>query len=122
VNQNSEYIAALEDFVATILASGSKGRANSFVQDIEAFVPSVAYLGAINEAADRIMADFGKYKHYVTEQTRGRLAPHEMSDHFVRYTHYLVYDQKRFDQVYEWMRSWGLASGKADHASVVATF
>jgi len=40
----------------------------------------------------------------------------------VRYTHYVVYDQKRFDQVYEWMRSWGLATGKADHASVVATF
>jgi len=77
---------------------------------------------AINEAADRIMADFGKYKHYVTEQTKGRLAPHEMSDHFVRYTHYVVYDEKRFEQVYEWMRSWGLASGKADHASVVATF
>jgi phage/plasmid-associated DNA primase len=58
----------------------------------------------------------------VTEQTKGRLAPHEMSDHFVRYTHYVVYDPKRFDQVYEWMRSWGLASGKANHASVVATF
>ena len=81
-----------------------------------------AYLGAINEAADRIMADFGRYKHYVVEQTKGRLAPHELSDHFVRYTHYVVYDQKRFDQVYEWMRSWGLAAGKADHASVVATF
>jgi phosphoribosylamine---glycine ligase len=77
---------------------------------------------AAYEAADRIMADFGKYKHYVTEQTKGRLAPHEMSDYFVRYTHYVVYDQKRFDQVYEWMRSWGLATGKADHASVVATF
>ena len=64
-----------------------------------------AYLGAINEAADRIMANFGKYKHYVTEQTRGRLAPHEMSDHFVRYTHYVLYDPKRFSQVYEWMRS-----------------
>ena len=43
-----------------------------------------------------------------------------MSDHFVRYTHYVVYDPKRFNQVYEWMRSWGLASGGADHASVVA--
>src|SRR5204863_2994026 len=78
------------------------------------------YLGAINEAADRIMADFGKYKHYVTGQTKGRLAPHEMSDHFVRYTHYVVYDPKRFSQVYEWMRSWGLATGGADHARVVA--
>ena len=80
-----------------------------------------AYLAAINEAADRIMADFGKYKHYVTEQTHGALAPHELSSHFVRYTHYRVYEAKRFQQVYEWMRSWGLASGDADHARVVAS-
>ena len=81
-----------------------------------------AYLNAINEASDRIMADFGKYKHYVTEQTRGALLPHEMSDQFVRYTHYVLYDPKRFQQVYEWMRSWGLASGDADHEKVVASF
>src|SRR2546426_8233379 len=100
----------------------------TFYRGAEVIAPSLtpeqrnAYLGAINEAADRIMAHFGKYKHYVTEQTRGRLAPHEMSDHFVRYTHYVVYDPKRFSQVYEWMRSWGLATGGADHASVVASF
>ena len=81
-----------------------------------------AYLNAINEAADRITADFGRYKHYVTEQTRGALQPHELSDRFIRYTHYMVYDPKRFQQVYEWMRSWGLASGDADHEKVVATF
>ena len=79
------------------------------------------YEAAINVAADLLTANFGKYKHYVTEQTKGALAPHEMSSHFVRYTHYMVYEAKRFQQVYEWMRSWGLASGDADHAKVVAT-
>ena len=69
----------------------------------------------------RITADFDKYKHYVTEQTKGALAPQEMSGHFVRYTHYMVYEAKRFQQVYEWMRSWGLATGDADHARVVAS-
>jgi hypothetical protein len=45
-----------------------------------------------------------------------------MSDQYVRYTHYMLYDPKRFQQVYEWMRSWGLASGDADHEKVVASF
>jgi NitT/TauT family transport system substrate-binding protein len=118
----------MEPFISLGLKEGAHLVDVTFYRGAEVIAPGLsgeqrsAYLGAINEAADRIMADFGKYKHYVTEQTKGRLAPHEMSDHFVRYTHYVVYDEKRFEQVYEWMRSWGLASGKADHASVVATF
>jgi NitT/TauT family transport system substrate-binding protein len=124
----SRAAAVMEPFISLGLKEGAHLVDVTFYRGAEVIAPGLsqeqrsAYLGAINEAADRIMADFGKYKHYVTEQTRGRLAPHEMSDQFVRYTHYVVYDQKRFDQVYEWMRSWGLASGKADHASVVATF
>jgi len=124
----SRAVAVMEPFISLGLKEGAHLVDTCFYRGAEVIAPGLtseqrnAYLGAINEAADRIMADFGKYKHYVVEQTKGRLAPHEMSDHFVRYTHYVVYDQKRFDQVYEWMRSWGLAAGKADHASVVATF
>jgi len=124
----SRAVAVMEPFISLGLKEGAHLVDVTFYRGAEVIAPGLsteqrnAYLGAINEAADRIMADFGKYKHYVTEQTKGRLAPHEMSEHFVRYTHYVVYDQKRFDQLYEWMRSWGLAGGKADHASVVATF
>ena len=124
----SRAVAIMEPFISLGLKEGAHLVDVTFYRGAEVIAPGLsteqrnAYLGAINEAADRITADFGKYKHYVTEQTKGRLAPHEMSDHFVRYTHYVLYDQKRFDQVYEWMRSWGLASGKGDHASVVATF
>src|SRR5438105_5706824 len=124
----SRAVAVMEPFISLGLKEGAHLVDTCFYRGAEVIAPGLtseqrnAYLGAINEAADRIMADFGQYKHYVVEQTKGRLAPHEMSDHFVRYTHYVVYDQKRFDQVYEWMRSWGLAAGKADHASVVATF
>ena len=124
----SRAVAVMEPFISLGLKEGAHLVDVTFYRGAEVIAPGLsteqrnAYLGAINEAADRIMADFGKYKHYVTEQTKGRLAPHEMSEHFVRYTHYVVYDQKRFDQVYEWMRSWGLAGGKADHATVVATF
>jgi NitT/TauT family transport system substrate-binding protein len=120
--------AVMEPFISLGLKEGAHMVDLTFYRGAEVIAPVLtgaqraAYLGAINQAADRIMADFGKYKHYVTEQTRGRLAPHEMSDHFVRYTHYVAYDPKRFEQVYEWMCSWGLASGNASHAAVVATF
>ena len=124
----SRAVAVMEPFISLGLKEGAHLVDTTFYRGAEVIAPGLsaeqrnAYLEAINEASDRIMADFGKYKHYVTEQTKGALAPHEMSDEYVRYTHHMLYDPKRFQQVYEWMRSWGLASGKADHASVVATF
>ena len=124
----SRAAAVMEPFISLGLKEGAHLVDVTFYRGAEVIAPGLApeqrgaYLDAINQAADLIMADFGKYKHYVTEQTGGRLAPHEMSDQYVRYTHYVVYDPKRFEQVYEWMRSWGLAAGNANHASVVATF
>ena len=56
VNQNPEYIAALEDFVSAILQPRSaKGRANPFVQDFENFNPAVAFFGAINSIAQTLL-------------------------------------------------------------------
>ena len=123
----SRAVAVMEPFISLGLMEGAHLVDLTFYRGAEVIAPHLsaeqrqAYLSAINEAADRIMADFGKYKHYVTEQTRGALAPDELSSHFVRYTHYMVYEPRRFQQVYEWMRSWGLASGDADHARVVAS-
>ena len=126
--RTSRAVAVMEPFISLGLKEGAHLVDLTFYRGAEVIAPHLsaeqreAYLSAINEAADRIMADFGKYKHYVTEQTRGALAPHELANHFVRYTHYMVYEAKRFQQVYEWMRSWGLASGDAaDHARVVAS-
>ena len=124
----SRAVAVMEPFISLGLKEGVHIVDVTFYRGAEVIAPGLtaeqrsAYLDAINQASDLIMANFGKYKHYVTEQTKGRLAAHEMSDHFVRYTHYVVYDPKRFEQVYAWMRSWGLATGNADHAKVVATF
>jgi len=123
----SRAVAVMEPFISLGLKEGAHLVDVTFYRGAEVIAPHLsteqraAYLGAINEAADRITADFDRYKHYVTEQTKGALAPLEMSGHFVRYTHYMVYEAKRFQQVYEWMRSWGLASGEADHARVVAS-
>jgi len=122
----SRAVAVMEPFISLGLKEGAHLVDVTFYRGAEVIAPGLApaqrsaYLGAINEASDRIMADFGRYKHYITEQTRGALQPHELSSQFVRYTHYVPYDPKRFQQVYEWMRSWGLAKGDADHASVVA--
>jgi len=126
--RTSRAVAVMEPFISLGLKEGAHLVDVTFYRGAEVIAPGLApeqrsaYLNAINEAADRIMADFGKYKHYVTEQTKGALQPHEMSSEFVRYTHYVLYDPKRFQQVYEWMRSWGLASGDADHEKVVASF
>ena len=123
----SRAVAVMEPFISLGLKEGAHIVALTFYRGAEVIAPHLsveqrqAYLDAINEASDRIMADFGKYKHYVTEQTKGALAPQELSNYFVRYTQYMVYEPKRFQQVYEWMRSWGLASGDADHARVVAS-
>ena len=123
----SAAVAVMEPFISLGLKEGAHLVDVTFYRGAEVIAPHLsaeqraAYLDAINAAADHITADFGKYKHYVTEQTKGALVPQEMSGHFVRYTHYMVYEAKRFQQVYEWMRSWGLASGDADHARVVAS-
>ena len=126
-DRTSRAVAVMEPFISLGLKEGAHIVDLTFYRGAEVIAPHLtveqrqAYLDAINEASDRIMADFARYKHYVTEQTKGALAPRELSSHFVRYTHYMVYEPKRFQQVYEWMRSWGLASGDGDHARVVAS-
>src|SRR5205809_1135253 len=123
----SRAVAVMEPFISLGLKEGAHLVDVTFYRGAEVIAPSLtpeqrnAYLGAINEAADRIMADFGQYQHHVTEHTGSRLPLDELRDHCGVYTHCVVYDPKRFSQVYEWMRSWGLATGGADHASVVAS-
>ena len=124
----SRAVAVMEPFISLGLKDGAHLVDLTFYRGAEVVAPSLssgqreAYLGAINVAADLLAANFGKYKHYVTEQTQGRLVPQELSDHYVHYTHYVEYEPKRFDQVYEWMKSWGLAAkDSADHATLVAS-
>jgi NitT/TauT family transport system substrate-binding protein len=126
--RSSRAVAVMEPFISLGLKEGAHIVDVTFYRGAEVVAPSLTaeqrsgYLGAINAAADLLRKDFGKYKHYVTEQTKGRLAPHELSDHYVHYTHYVTYEPKRFDQVYEWMKSWGLAAkDTADHATLVAS-
>jgi len=126
--RSSRAVAVMEPFISLGLKEGAHIVDVTFYRGAEVVAPSLTaeqrngYLDAINGAADLLKKDFGKYKHYVTEQTKGRLAPQELSDHYVHYTHYVAYEPRRFDQVYEWMKSWGLAAkDTADHATLVAS-
>ncbi len=45
----------LQLFIEKILTPGTRGRANTFLDQIEAFVPQVAFFGAINSLAQRLL-------------------------------------------------------------------
>src|SRR5258705_3363398 len=74
--RTSAAVAVIEPFISLGLKDGAHLVDVTFYRGAEVIAPHLtaeqrqAYLGAINEAAERIMADFGKYKHYVTEQTK----------------------------------------------------
>jgi (1->4)-alpha-D-glucan 1-alpha-D-glucosylmutase len=54
-NQNPEYVAALEQFIARILQPGSAGRPNLFLQSIEAFLPPMQFFGCLNSLAQTLL-------------------------------------------------------------------
>jgi (1->4)-alpha-D-glucan 1-alpha-D-glucosylmutase len=53
INQNPEYVEAMQDFVADILSA--KRRENPFVSQLEQFMPPVAFFGAINSLAQTVL-------------------------------------------------------------------
>jgi NitT/TauT family transport system substrate-binding protein len=72
-----------------------------------------AYVAAVNEAVDHINTgdNFSRYRAYIAEGAAGRIAPEELNLLFYRYVHATPFDERRFDETYAWMRSWGLAKG-----------
>jgi len=55
VNDNPEYVRALNEFVARILTPASAGKRNPFPQRVEEFVRPVAYFGALNSLAQVLL-------------------------------------------------------------------
>jgi (1->4)-alpha-D-glucan 1-alpha-D-glucosylmutase len=53
INQNPEYVQAMQDFLADILSA--KRRENPFVSQMEQFMPPVAFFGAINSLAQTVL-------------------------------------------------------------------
>jgi (1->4)-alpha-D-glucan 1-alpha-D-glucosylmutase len=55
VNDNPEYVRALNEFIARILTPANAGKRNPFPQRIEEFVRPVAYFGALNSLAQVLL-------------------------------------------------------------------
>ncbi len=118
--------ALMEPYISLALKEGAHLVAVTFYRGSQVIAPTVseeqrtAYLTALNEAADLINADFGRYKHYIVKPVAGRLAPEELSSHFVHYTHGRTIDEQRFGTMYEWMHSWGLTEARQTYATLVS--
>lgn len=55
INDDPAYVEALQQFMERILTPGTRRRANSFLEQIQAFVPVIAFFGAINSLAQRLL-------------------------------------------------------------------
>jgi (1->4)-alpha-D-glucan 1-alpha-D-glucosylmutase len=55
INTDPAYIEALRQFIAKILAPGTRSRPNAFLGQMQAFAPLVAFFGGINSLAQRVL-------------------------------------------------------------------
>jgi NitT/TauT family transport system substrate-binding protein len=55
------------------------------------------------EAAHMINANPGRYAHYLTEEARGLLEPHELQTWRLLYAPPAPYSRERFERTYQWM-------------------
>ena len=72
------------------------------------------------KAAALIHANPGKYAHYMTEETGGRLEPNELQTWRLLYVPLSPYTRERFERTYQWMTSYpDLVANGATYESVV---
>ena len=55
INDDPAYVEALQAFIEKILTPGTHGRPNTFLDQMNAFVPPVAFFGAMNSLAQRLL-------------------------------------------------------------------
>jgi (1->4)-alpha-D-glucan 1-alpha-D-glucosylmutase len=55
INTDPAYVEALQQFVEEILTAGTRRRANAFLGHFQSFLPAVAFFGAINSLAQRLL-------------------------------------------------------------------
>jgi len=116
----------MEPFISLALKEGGHIIALTFYRGAEVIHPRftaeqrAAYFAALNEASARIKQNFGKYAHYITAITKGRLKPEELGQQFIHYVPVENYAAEKFESAYEWMESWKLTAGRNSHATLVA--
>lgn len=55
LNPNSEYLAALKDFIQRILSPVARGKANPFYDSLQRFMPVISYFGAMNSLTQTLL-------------------------------------------------------------------
>jgi (1->4)-alpha-D-glucan 1-alpha-D-glucosylmutase len=55
INDDPAYVEALQQFIAKVLLPGTSSRPNSFLEQIQAFLPPVLFFGAMNSLAQRLL-------------------------------------------------------------------
>lgn len=55
INDDPAYVEALQLFIAKILSAGTRSRPNTFLEQIQAFLPAIFFFGAINSLAQRLL-------------------------------------------------------------------
>ena len=115
----------MEPFVSVAIKEGAHIVESVFYRGAYVIAPHLStadretYVGAVNQAVDRINADFSKYQHFIEAGARGALEPGELSKLFVRYVHVAPFAPERFKETYEWMQAWGLTDGRRDFETLV---
>jgi NitT/TauT family transport system substrate-binding protein len=118
-------VTVMEPFISLGLKEGAHIIAAEFYRGGEVVAPHLsaeqrqAFYAAENQAVDLINADFYRYAHFVVAHAKGALEPRELLRAFVRYKHVDYYDPELFERTYEWMKSWGLATGESEHGALV---
>jgi (1->4)-alpha-D-glucan 1-alpha-D-glucosylmutase len=55
INDDPVYVEALQQFVERILGPGTRSRPNSFLDQLNAFLPPIFFFGALNSLAQRLL-------------------------------------------------------------------
>ncbi|HEX7284922.1 MAG TPA: malto-oligosyltrehalose synthase [Candidatus Angelobacter sp.] len=55
INDDPGYVEALRQFIEGVLTPGTRGRPNAFLEQIQAFMPVMAFFGAINALCQRVL-------------------------------------------------------------------
>jgi NitT/TauT family transport system substrate-binding protein len=116
----------MEPFISLALKQGAHIVTSTFYRGGQVFAEPVpaearaAYVRAVNAAVDIVKADPDRYRSYITQDAHGALRPEELRPDFYRYTHAKEMSQKRFDESYGWMSSWGFTTGESPYDAIVA--
>ncbi|MBV8925446.1 MAG: hypothetical protein JOZ74_08775 [Bradyrhizobium sp.] len=118
-------VTVMEPFISLALKQGAHLVALTFYRGAEVVSPDLApdqietYFQVLDQAVDRINADFRKYTHYITATASDEISPEELDARFIRYAHVQRYTEKLFAPAYDWMKERGFSEGRNSHGSLV---